>query len=247
MSPPYATGQDRLAFEPNCVNEWETKMNEECQQIHPDNTLFLIDYDDTILASNWLAARSLRLDSKHIPVDVKKELQVLEKNAVDLLSRTIDLGKVALVTNAEAGWIELSARKFLPALVPLLSKMRILSARTTYEKQFPKQTQLWKNAAYDQVFSEAFEKVAFDFQGIFNVISLGDSLYERSALLQLAKKSNKILGKSVKLIERPSVEQLQSQLVILVSNLDTITLSLEPIDLMLTVEYISECGVNTEN
>ena len=218
---------------------WESKT---AQFGASESTIFIVDYDDTILASSWLAAQGLRLDSPSVPDEIAKELLVLEQSALELLTRAIDLGKVALVTNAEAGWIELSARKFLPNLVPLLSKVRILSARTMFEKEFPSKTQMWKNAAYDLVFAEAFgEAMCSGFSGTYNVLSLGDSLYERNALLNLAGRVHNVLGKSIKLIERPTVEQLQRQLEILAANIDVLHSSQEAIDLMLTVEYLQEC------
>jgi len=238
MAPPHSASATGFASDRNGT-QWEARVPAFGS---PETTIFIIDYDDTILASSWLAAQGLRLDSGMIPDEVTKELQVLEQAAINLLRRALELGKVALVTNAEAGWIELSARKFLPGLVPLLSQARILSARTTFEDQYPNKTQMWKNAAYDLVFAEAFKDVArAGFDGTYNVLSLGDSLYERSALLHLAGKLPNVLGKTVKLIERPSIEHLQRQLEILFANMDSLASSSEVIDLMLTVEYIEDC------
>lgn len=210
------------------------------QEFHVSHrTLFLIDYDDTVLASTWLESHGLTLESEIIPEAVSRELSILERSATELLSRALSLGKVVVVTNAEAGWVELSAAKFLPGLIPLLDRIRVISARTAFEKKYPRQIQLWKNAAYDQVFEETFKNASDnDYEGPFNVLSFGDSLYERNALLQLSEKKHfAMLGKSIKLIERPSVEQLQRQLQILVSNIYALTVVRESVDIMLTVEY----------
>jgi hypothetical protein len=243
MAPPSGTSAHNAAFGGCNSGLYESKPLVEDVFGSPNSTLFLVDYDDTVLSSSWLAQKGLSLKSHHIPLEVAHELAVLEKHAIQLLTCVLNKGKVALVTNAETGWIELSARKFLPGLYPLLEKTRIVSARSTFEKQFPKQTQQWKNAAYELVFQETFEgSVQLGFKGRFNVLSLGDSLYERNALMHLSKSlPDQVLGKSIKLIERPTIEQLQRQLEILNGHLDDLTHAQEPIDLMLTVEYISEC------
>jgi len=168
-----------------------------------------------------------------------EKLKSLEAKAIEILTLAATFGKVALVTNAEKGWIELSAQKFLPGIVPFLEKVRILSARTTFEHQYPGKTQMWKNEAYDLIFAEAFGSDA-QLDTKYNVLSLGDSLYERSALMNLAKKMPNVVGKSVKLIERPTVSQLKKQLDILIANLNTLTVSEESIDLMLTADYITD-------
>ena len=51
-----------------------------------------------------------------------------------------------MVTNAETGWVQLSAAKFIPAVVPLLSRVSILSARSTYEGRYPDAPLKWKSA-----------------------------------------------------------------------------------------------------
>ena len=41
------------------------------------------------------------------------------------------------VTNSETGWVQMSAQKFMPPLVPFLSHVTISSARSAYEARFP--------------------------------------------------------------------------------------------------------------
>ena len=71
-----------------------------------------------------------------------EELRLLEEKAVEFLSRCVGMGQVAPVTNAEKGWVELSAAKFLPGLVPILDRIKVVSARTMFEPQFPNRAQM---------------------------------------------------------------------------------------------------------
>jgi hypothetical protein len=41
----------------------------------------------------------------------------------------VKYGKTYIITNAGEGWVEYSAKKFLPSLVQILNKIEIISAR----------------------------------------------------------------------------------------------------------------------
>lgn len=65
--------------------------------------------------------------------------------ANELLVKAKTFGKVYIVTNAAQGWVELSAHRFLPKVYQTLqSDMTIISARTKYEKMYPRNYQKWK-------------------------------------------------------------------------------------------------------
>lgn len=106
--------------------------------------MIIFDWDDTLLCSTWLAARGLRLDSpKELPAEARAQLGVLEDSVCVLINTALAYGPVCIITNAERGWVELSAKKFMPSVVPLLSRVRVLSARSTFEADFPCPTD-WK-------------------------------------------------------------------------------------------------------
>jgi len=42
-------------------------------------------------------------------------------------------GKTFIITNAAEGWVEYSAERYMPSLLPVLEKITIISARTRYE------------------------------------------------------------------------------------------------------------------
>jgi len=113
--------------------------------------VIIFDWDDTLLASSFLSSRGYRLDTEmeksndHAMVEAQlRELEVAVTSLVNLAS---NYGSVHIVTNAETGWVQLSAQKFMPAIVPLLSKVNIISARSTYEPTHPDSPLKWKFCA----------------------------------------------------------------------------------------------------
>ena len=65
--------------------------------------------------------------------------------ADDLLVKAKQFGRVYIVTNAAEGWVQLSAHRFLPKVYQtLLNDVTIISARTKYEKLYPRNYQKWK-------------------------------------------------------------------------------------------------------
>ena len=83
------------------------------------------------------------------PPTLQKKLSELDDVADDLMIKAKQFGKVYIVTNAAQGWVELSANRFLPKVFKTLQKdVTIISARTRYEKLYPKNYQKWKVQAF---------------------------------------------------------------------------------------------------
>lgn len=130
---------------------------------------------------------------------------------------------MVIITNAETGWVELSCRKFYPNLVQYIQDVRIISARSQYEKLYPNPLD-WKKNAFQYEVDRYGDNV--------NVMSLGDSNGERYAARQLC--GNGILRKTVKLIEKPSITQLQQEASYLISNLTNLLEYKGDVDICLT-------------
>ena len=64
-----------------------------------------------------------------------------------------------LITNSDEGWVQFSAEKYCPQLLPVVAKYRIISARTRYEKFYPGQPLCWKAAAFAHEVNEIYEKL----------------------------------------------------------------------------------------
>jgi hypothetical protein len=67
--------------------------------------------------------------------------------------------QVILITNSDEGWVQFSAERYCPKLVPVVAKYRIVSARTRYEKFYPGQPLCWKAAAFAHEVNEIYEKL----------------------------------------------------------------------------------------
>mmetsp|Transcript_20134 Transcript_20134/g.29438 ORF Transcript_20134/g.29438 Transcript_20134/m.29438 type:complete len:310 (+) Transcript_20134:15-944(+) len=82
------------------------------------------------------------------------------KVAEQCLEAAAQHGEVIIITNSDDGWVHYSAERYVPNLVPILDKYRIVSARTAYEHFYPGQPLCWKAAAFAHEVNETFEKLA---------------------------------------------------------------------------------------
>jgi hypothetical protein len=196
-------------------------------------TVIILDWDDTLLASTWLAMNDLRLDNPHvIEAFHRAELQELESRVAKFLERALTLGTVYLVTNAETGWVELSCERFLPAIAQYLPRVRVVSARTKFEESFPNQPNQWKIHAFRE---ELFHALLADGSSeLANVISIGDSHHEREALHVVTSEMENTLVKSVKFVERPGMEVLRRQIELIHGCIEYIAQHGGDLDLMLS-------------
>lgn len=211
-----------------------------------DNTVIIFDWDDTLLASSWLASQGFRLDSP-VPKEAVDQLKMLETAVVNLLSKSFLFGEVHLVTNGETGWVEMSAQKFLPRVCELLPRVNIVSARSTYQNLFPDSPETWKVEAFRHTLHESFDnkmEVESKCYGmnrpaeIRNLISFGDSMHERNALKRVSSDMNNTYCKSIKFVERPTLEQLERQLKIISGSFEYVCTHGGNLDLMLVVEML---------
>jgi len=197
------------------------------------NTVVLFDYDDTLLASSYLSGKGYRLDSDATSADVDAGLKELEQSVMAVLTMALKFGHVHIVTNAETGWVQLSAQKFMPGLVPLLSKVKVISARSTFESLHPEAPVKWKYCAFQETLNSIFG--GMETKTAKNVISFGDSHVEREAVRAVTRGFPNVKTKSVKFAERPSMEQLRRQIELVTNCFNYIYLHDGDLDLQLTV------------
>jgi len=79
-----------------------------------------------------------------VPPEAAAQLELLQDSVIALMARAAKFGSVAIITNAETGWVEMSCKKFMPRVLPMLSGVRILSARSSHEARFPDSPSDWK-------------------------------------------------------------------------------------------------------
>jgi hypothetical protein len=199
---------------------------------HDKETVIIFDWDDTLLASSFLSSKGYRLDSEKITcADTLAGLKELENSVVQVLNLALTYGAVHIVTNAETGWVQLSAQKFIPGVCPLLSKINVISARSTYENMFPDAPLKWKFYAFQERLSSVFAESKKE----KNIISFGDSHVEREAVRAVTRGFPNTKTKSVKFAERPSLEQLRRQIDLVTNCFQYIHNHEGDLDLQLTV------------
>jgi len=178
-----------------------------------EETLFIFDWDDTVLPSTWLQRQHLRLDDASTVSQWQREkLAEVANSAIELIRNAKQCGTVVLVTNAERGWIELSCRKFLPTLMPLLESVKSVSARTTFESRGVTSPLEWKLRAFESEISTIYSRETLNCSASRkNVLSLGDSLHEREALLRATADLPNCVSKALKFVERPDISQICKQ------------------------------------
>ncbi len=180
------------------------------------NTLILFDWDDTLLCTTFLTKNGV-YDENLILTDKEKEkVAKLEFSVLRLLNLAIEKGNVFIITNAGQGWVEYSAEKYYPSVFKVLKKIKIISARGEYERQYPNDSRMWKIQAFLNMQKE------FNSNLVTNIICLGDSFIEIEAGHILASKFNQAFIKTVKFRESPKPEELNKQLTLVADQFDGI-------------------------
>eukprot|EP00736_Rhodelphis_marinus_P008903 Rmarinus@m.9604 len=204
-----------------------------------DETVILLDWDDTLLSSTTLSQQGFRTeDDTPLPIDLQKQLSELEKSVIKILTHAKKAGHVYLITNAEHGWIEQSAQRYVPRVLDHIRKLdiRVLSARTTYEAQYPGPHE-WKVQAFVNEVSGHCSRLRSDKERALNIVCIGDSISERSAAHAVAQRVSNTLVKTIKFVERPTVLQLREQLEMLFLYLKFICAQSLPFDINLVLDY----------
>jgi len=204
-----------------------------------DTTVLVFDWDDTLLCSSWLASNGLRLDFPDvIPAATVKQLEALQASVISLLARAKMYGKVMVITNAETGWVEMSAKRFMPDVLPSLVGVDVFSARTHFESLAPDNPSEWKVHAFHHKISAHYGHRHTSADVRKHVVSFGDSIHERHAIHRTTARMKNAATKSVKFVERPNVEQLKRQVDLVSSCFKDIASHTGDLDLMLTIQLL---------
>jgi len=174
----------------------------------PYETLIIFDWDDTICPTTWLGVQGL-LTGVSPSQEQIAQLKPLADAALVTLNAAKANGEVAVVTNAEKGWVEWTCLTFMPSLQMVLQEVDIISARSCYEQPGLFDPTLWKCRAFAD---KAHVYYAGKSPGQRrNIISIGDALYERDALMHVTSGMADCWAKSVKLLRQPDLMQLVDQ------------------------------------
>lgn len=203
------------------------------------DTILVFDWDDTLLPSSWLTSTcGLEHTIHDLSIPQQNELIAHAGLVANLLTAAKQYGQVVIITNAETGWVQFSSDRFMPSLLSVLEGVTCVSARSTYELQYPEAGE-WKICAFQHQINSFITSET----NIVNIVSFGDGEFEREAALTTGRKINACGGmartKSIKFIERPSVEHLGRQVELISAWLNYIVTIENDLDLMLTVSLLT--------
>lgn len=168
-----------------------------------------LDWDDSCLCTTALSKNSYTIfdpapdPNSEFGIKLKKQEEALKC----FLECEMKRSKIVIVTNAEEGWVQHSARHYYPNILDLLQRIDIISARSTYEAKYPKDPVLWKYLAFSIDFGRNKTK-----HKIETVVSVGDGFYELKAIFNFRDDNDDVIVHSIKLIEQPTVDILTTEL-----------------------------------
>jgi len=245
-----------------CKADNITKSN---QVINPVNRVIIFDWDDTICPTTFCVTKANVDTSSELPQHIQNIFDELCKCAEKLLIESSKHGEVIIITNGEEGWVEYSAKCFVPKLIPILEGIKVVSARSEYESFFPKMSLCWKAAAFahevNKIFNRMAKRSSFDESENLSaesstpscsasstsssekrrreIISFGDSTDERTAV-QIAASQLNASSKSVKFIAYPSPTEIIGQLSIMISQLNYICGNLKDMDVEISKPHATK-------
>lgn len=163
-------------------------------------TVIIFDWDDTLLCTSFLNQHQGQISN------LERRLQALVIAAKSLLEMAMQLGHVFIITNAVDGWVEFTAKTYMPDLLPTLKDIQVISARERYEEKYPDDMGMWKA----QTFLDVQRQMSL--QVLTNLVSLGDSDFEMHAVENMRKDFTEAYVKTVKFRENPNLADLVLQL-----------------------------------
>jgi hypothetical protein len=185
------------------------------QETPKSQTITIFDWDDTLLCTSVLTYTNAGYGG-YLPLPPTWLLTDLARAASALLQASCRLGPTFIITNAVEGWVEQSAQRWVPTLLPALGKVdEIISARSRYEWQEPDSSQ-WKLQAFLEL------QRRLDPHPVTNLIAVGDSDYEMDAARAMASHFPQAVVKTVKFKPTPMVQDLLKELELLRTQLDDI-------------------------
>ena len=147
-----------------------------------------------------------------LPAGLTRELLALERDGICLLETAVTHGTVVVVTNAAKGWVQQSGRRFIPRVVECLKahSITVVSAQAAFARSCPSGDPTdWKKKAFMREMAGAQSRSGEN----INMISIGDSIFEREATHYASGQLQVQTTKTVKFIDSPTIEQLRRQLV----------------------------------
>ncbi|ARF09722.1 hypothetical protein Indivirus_2_101 [Indivirus ILV1] len=176
-------------------------------------TLIIFDWDDTLFPTSWVVDNNIDLSDKDIQNKFIIYFSQLDVLLYNLLTTCLKYGTVFVVTNATIKWIQTAASVLPHTHNILYDGINVISARDTYQNEYPDQMNIWKKLTFQDLISNNFDKHKHQ-----HVVSIGDAEHEFNALTDLYNESSITkhrLLKTIRLIRAPSFNALIDELDVL--------------------------------
>ena len=171
-----------------------------------NETLFLLDWDDTLMCSTFVLKRALTLSE-----DEQNVINSLGKVVTQFLETCKNYGKIIIMTNSNGDWMRKTAKEFLKIRPEVFSDIKIISTRDKYlEKGIEKKK--WKEIALEELFLKYGDL-------ILNLICASDSEMDIEVFKNLASRKKDINVSTIKFKKNPSPLILIRQIKFLNKNL----------------------------
>ncbi|PHJ25182.1 hypothetical protein CSUI_000963 [Cystoisospora suis] len=181
--------------------------------IPPENTLIILDYDDTLLPTNWAAVQNRVALNDPVPPELLAPLAELSDIAIQTIDACLRAAMVVIVTNASVEWVSRSGEKFIPDILRHVQSqgIEIISARDRLQSTGLPQRR-WKTRVFEEIINDVFGDRLRDGTEC-SVISIGDGDGEREACLEMCRTLgvSEWFFKSLKLLAQPTCSQLISE------------------------------------
>lgn len=174
----------------------------------PQECIIIFDWDDTLMCSSAINAGQFH----------PHQMVQLESLLEQVLGLSMQLGETLVVTNADDLWVLESTRRFAPRVLPILSRLTIMSARRKYEQTCPGDVFAWKRETFREIL--ATRSLVSSNAGV-NLVVLGDSPAEIEAA-HTATMGTQSTVKTVKFKETPSGDEVLEQLRMVLKDLPQI-------------------------
>ncbi len=168
-------------------------------------SIVIFDWDDTLYPTSFMhQTGSLSYDN----------LSVLDDHISKLLTKCLQTADIVfIITNAAKAWIDVTMAE-LPKTKAISNRINIISARDRWVNSNIDMG-VWKTHTFRQeylILRTKYNKL--------NIISVGDAEYEYNALVNLHRKDNRDILKSIKFKGEPTFDELCEELVLTFKILD---------------------------
>lgn len=199
------------------------------------SNVIIYDWDDTLFPTTVITSNKYNNFSSEVSQvsylisnidNIKSEIKHLDILIQKLLEKSSKLGYTIIITNATRSWIRETASKYYPNTFQYMmnNNIPVISAREYSNNNNINNMNEWKNATFKYFLTTFINKNS----NISNIISIGDSLFEKNALnnfgYHINRHQKQVNIKTVKYINNPNVQNVLKENILLYKNIDKIVL-----------------------